>query len=347
MPLPRFLTMPRPPLARLAPLALFRLTLPSDLDHLVALRITAMRPSLEQIGRFDPQRARERFTSGFVPEVTFHIMQAGQAAGFFVLERQTDRLRLRHLYLHPDFQHGGLGAQVLRRILADARRHGCSVQLAALRDSPANAFYQRHGFVQAGEGEWDILYEHPRSADATAAHAPEAGVIRWLEPADLPALDTILRQHVRDLPDGSVVETEIAAIRQCMNGERDADGRYRSYLVARDAQGVALGCMALSGPDARISSHLALDTQGQGSALELLNVFVHRDAMRGRGIGRALLQAACDEARAAGATKLVVNSGPRYRPSWGFYDHLFDASHGMMMDYYGAGRHAKVWSMAL
>ena len=54
MPLPRFLTMPRPPLARLAPLALFRQTLPSDLDHLVALRITAMRPSLEQIGRFDP-----------------------------------------------------------------------------------------------------------------------------------------------------------------------------------------------------------------------------------------------------------------------------------------------------
>jgi len=41
MPLPRFLTMPRPPLARLAPLALFRQTLPSDLDHLVALRITA------------------------------------------------------------------------------------------------------------------------------------------------------------------------------------------------------------------------------------------------------------------------------------------------------------------
>ena len=37
---------------------------PSDFESLVALRIEAMRESLERIGRFDPVRARERFLSG-------------------------------------------------------------------------------------------------------------------------------------------------------------------------------------------------------------------------------------------------------------------------------------------
>jgi len=33
----------------------------SDAEDLVQLRILAMRESLERIGRFDPQRARDRF----------------------------------------------------------------------------------------------------------------------------------------------------------------------------------------------------------------------------------------------------------------------------------------------
>ena len=39
-----------------------------DFERLLALRIAAMRPSLERIGRFEPARARERFRSGFLPD---------------------------------------------------------------------------------------------------------------------------------------------------------------------------------------------------------------------------------------------------------------------------------------
>ncbi|HEY1049927.1 MAG TPA: hypothetical protein VGE39_09240 [Prosthecobacter sp.] len=34
-----------------------------DFEELAALRIAAMRPSLEHLGRFDPARARERHSS--------------------------------------------------------------------------------------------------------------------------------------------------------------------------------------------------------------------------------------------------------------------------------------------
>lgn len=38
-----------------------------------------MRESLERIGRFDPPRARERFLSGFVPELTRLFWSMGRA----------------------------------------------------------------------------------------------------------------------------------------------------------------------------------------------------------------------------------------------------------------------------
>jgi hypothetical protein len=44
-----------------------------DFDDMVALRIEALRESLERLGRFDPVRARERLAAGFAPEHMRHI----------------------------------------------------------------------------------------------------------------------------------------------------------------------------------------------------------------------------------------------------------------------------------
>jgi len=49
---------------------------PDDFEALVALRIEAMRESLERIGRFDRTRARERFLNGFSPTHTRHSRSA-------------------------------------------------------------------------------------------------------------------------------------------------------------------------------------------------------------------------------------------------------------------------------
>ena len=45
---------------------------------------------------------------------------------------------------------------MLRRLLAEADAHGRPVVLNALRGSESNRLYQRHGFVQTAEDEWDI-----------------------------------------------------------------------------------------------------------------------------------------------------------------------------------------------
>ena len=131
---------------------------PDDAEQLVALRIAAMRDSLIRIGRFDPQRARERFLSGYSSAHTRHIAVAGRRVGFVAVKPQADALLLDHLYLHPDSQGEGIGAIVLARVIAEARAQGLPLKVGALRDSDANRFYLRHGFKLVGQEEFDNYY---------------------------------------------------------------------------------------------------------------------------------------------------------------------------------------------
>lgn len=134
--------------------------LAGDFEDMLALRIDAMRPSLERVGRFDLARSRERLAAGFVPPYMQHILLDGERVGFFTLKPEGDTaLRLDHLYLRSGASGQGVGTWVLRQVLAQARERGLAVRLTALRESDANRFYLRHGFVLQGEEGVDLHYE--------------------------------------------------------------------------------------------------------------------------------------------------------------------------------------------
>ncbi|WP_238923048.1 VOC family protein [Achromobacter ruhlandii] len=130
----------------------------ADFDTLLAIRIEAMRDSLERLGRFDPERARARLRATFRPDHTWFIERDGARIGFYAVRPDGDGLRLDHLYVVPAAQGLGVGGQVLGRLLQDADRRGLSVSVGALRGSDSNRFYRRHGFAQVSESEWDIEY---------------------------------------------------------------------------------------------------------------------------------------------------------------------------------------------
>jgi len=142
---------------------------PDDFEALVALRIEAMRESLERIGRFDRARARERFLNGFSAAHTRHIQVGDNRVGFVVVKPQDDAWLLDHLYVHPGFQGYGIGASVLERIFEEADRGPWPLRVTALRDSDSNRFYVRHGFEKIGEDEWDIHYLRPAAVHACRA----------------------------------------------------------------------------------------------------------------------------------------------------------------------------------
>lgn len=130
----------------------------SDFESLVAIRIEAMRESLERIGRFDPTRARERFRAGFSATHTRHIVVAAERVGFVVLKRQGDELLLDHLYVKPVAQGQGIGAAVLAQVFAEADAQALPIRVGALRESASNRFYVRHGFQLIERGEFDNYY---------------------------------------------------------------------------------------------------------------------------------------------------------------------------------------------
>lgn len=82
----------------------FTNTTNDDAEALVKIRIKAMREGLERIGRFDPQRARDRFLTSFNPDLCKYIQVDGEKVGFILLRPMDDHLLLDHLYITPEQQ---------------------------------------------------------------------------------------------------------------------------------------------------------------------------------------------------------------------------------------------------
>lgn len=132
----------------------------ADFEAMLALRIEALRESLERLGRFNPDVARVRLKSQFRPEWMQHLVVDGERVGYFTVEPREGELRLHHLYLRPQAQGQGIGAWVLDGIKA----RGLPITLAALRESRANDFYRRHGFRVVQEQDFDIEYRWEAAA---------------------------------------------------------------------------------------------------------------------------------------------------------------------------------------
>ena len=131
----------------------------SDLEALVELRIKAMQPSLEAVGRFDPLRARERFVNSFVAANTQKIIRDQKLLGFYVLQIKSDHLWLDHLYIDPAYQGSGVGEQLLDQLKQRARAASWPLRLGALKESRANLFYLKNGFEKIETQQWDNIYQ--------------------------------------------------------------------------------------------------------------------------------------------------------------------------------------------
>ena len=123
-------------------------------EALFALRMDAMRESLDRLGLGDVQRSRDRFTSQFDAQRTRYILRDGERIGFVLLKPAGDHLHLEQLFIRPGAQGCGAGAWVLDWV----KSHGQDVTISALKLSDANRFYRRHGFEPVGENELEIEY---------------------------------------------------------------------------------------------------------------------------------------------------------------------------------------------
>ncbi len=132
----------------------------SDAAWIAELRAVVMRPDLERLERFDPVRVRERFLNGFQPEYTYIIHTDGVDAGVIAVRPEPDARWIEHFYVAPTHQGRGLGAAVLRHVMA-ASVDERPFRLNVLQGSAARRLYERHGFMLESEDPIDVFMVAP------------------------------------------------------------------------------------------------------------------------------------------------------------------------------------------
>jgi GNAT superfamily N-acetyltransferase len=133
----------------------------ADFEPLLAIRIDVMREHLERVFRYEPSRARRIFREHFEEPGLRLILIGDETAGCVAFRVGEAEIKIDSFYLARRHHNRGLGAAILRVLLAEADAIGLPVQLDVLNGSPADRFYERHGFVKFDEDEIEAHYERP------------------------------------------------------------------------------------------------------------------------------------------------------------------------------------------
>jgi GNAT superfamily N-acetyltransferase len=131
----------------------------ADFEPLLALRIDVMREHLERVFRYKELRARRMFREQFDEPGMRLILIDDEVAGCVGFRIGDGEIKIDSFYLERRFQNRGLGAIILKVLLAEADALKLPVRLEVLHGSPADRFYQRHGFVKFDEDDVEARYE--------------------------------------------------------------------------------------------------------------------------------------------------------------------------------------------
>ena len=135
----------------------------ADFEPLLELRIDVMREHLERVFRYKPSRARRVFREHFDEPGLRLILIDGERAGCVGFRIGAEEIKLDSFYLDRRHHNSGLGATILKVLLAEADALGLPVRLEVLSGSKADRFYLRHGFVKFAEDDVEGEYERPQS----------------------------------------------------------------------------------------------------------------------------------------------------------------------------------------
>jgi GNAT superfamily N-acetyltransferase len=134
-----------------------RVALPTDYDFARGVHHAGMRWIAERLFGWDDAAQAEKFARQFVlPEVRVIVMH-GQDVGYLQVAEEPEGLLLKELHIAAPFQKRGIGTEVLRRLLAEARRMGKPLNVGVVKFNPARELYERLGFRIIGEDAYKFF----------------------------------------------------------------------------------------------------------------------------------------------------------------------------------------------
>jgi GNAT superfamily N-acetyltransferase len=119
-----------------------------------SLYYETMREVTERLFGWDQAREDRKFAEQFKLDEVKIIVLDGNDVGW--LQTQTDdaTITLGQFYVSPPVQRRGVGTNVLKRLIAGAKREGKSITLGVVKTNPARRLYERHGFRTIHEDQY-------------------------------------------------------------------------------------------------------------------------------------------------------------------------------------------------
>jgi ribosomal protein S18 acetylase RimI-like enzyme len=137
-----------------APIVRLRAAEAADYDFARRVHHAGMRWIGERLlGCWDEAAQDARFQGKFVLAEVRVIVAGGDDGGYLQVAAGAGALELKELHIAAPFQKRGIGSEVLRLVLADARRLAKPATVSVVKFNPALAFYQRAGFRIVGQDD--------------------------------------------------------------------------------------------------------------------------------------------------------------------------------------------------
>ncbi len=111
-------------------------------------------------GEWRAAEARQRTVENILAGRTQVIERDGIPVGLLRVERGADFIDLKQIFIRPAFQRQGIGAEVLHRLISEAKGAGVPLRLRVLRVNPAQHLYRRLGFTVLRESPEHVYMEY-------------------------------------------------------------------------------------------------------------------------------------------------------------------------------------------
>ena len=105
---------------------------------------------VEQFGSWDEKVQDVFFGKSWKPETHEMILENNVPVGYVWIEHNKDHIFIHELVISPEFQGKGIGSQILKETIDEAKAKNIPVRLQVLKKNKAQNLYRRFGFKDTG-----------------------------------------------------------------------------------------------------------------------------------------------------------------------------------------------------
>jgi ribosomal protein S18 acetylase RimI-like enzyme len=132
-----------------------------DYAFLYRLHVAAMGDLVARVWGWDDAWQERYFADHFDPAPSRIVVVGGEHVGVIAVVWSAADAFLSNIEILPEYQGRGLGAALVRGVIAEADARRLPVRLHVLKINPARRLYERLGFVVTGETATHYLMANP------------------------------------------------------------------------------------------------------------------------------------------------------------------------------------------